>query len=394
LTLFPSPKPIVAYEGGPSIYTNQLEDADPAKGPLVTRFMENMNRHPRMADVYRIHLEMALSHGLVTHNPFVLVSSWGKYGQWGHLEHLDQDPQQAVKYRFLLEWADETDTLRPLDDPAGGRPEFSTPHVLEAAEAGRPMERFVETSGGEGPRQLKIIGTYLAPGLDVELAGADGARIYGTPGRDMLNYAFLRVCDADGDCAWRTFTLKVFGGQGTLVECDFSGTSPARSLPWTATYVLCEGCGWSGWDAGQGIVPQDGDNGLFFSVNAPADESQSTLQLALAEGEYFHATFTPPPGGLDLRGAEVSFTVRRLDYHAPRRFAFFTSVEGLQAGEEVFSSERNGGNSDTEYVFTLPDTSAYQSVTGPVELRIVPFAAQYGGHRAALLAFKLRLGQP
>jgi hypothetical protein len=396
-TLFSSPKPLVAYEGGPSIYTNQIEDAHPVKGPLVTRFMGALNRHPRMAEVYRIHLEMALSHGLATHNPFVLVSSWGRYGQWGHLEHLDQDPQEAVKYRFLLGWAREAEGLRPIDEPLGAAPGFASHHQLPPVELGAPCELTLGTLGGDGPRRVELLGQHLAHGLVAEIppGAPDTARIQGAPQADVVSHLYLRVTDADGDPAWRTFTLCTFGGPGTLVESDFTGTNPARHLPWAAAYALAAGCAWSGWQVGPGIVPQDGDHGLFFSVNAPADEAAATLALALAEGEYWTATFTPPAGSpLDLRGAEVRLTYRRVDYHAPRRLAFLTSLGGLQAGAEVFSSERNADTDDVEYRFQLPATAAYQAVAGAVELRLVPFAAQYGGHRAALTAFKLRLAQP
>jgi len=396
-TLFPGPKPLVAYEGGPSIYTNGIEDADPLKGPLVTRFMGAVNRHPRMRDVYRAHLEMALSHGLATHNPFVLVSSWGRYGQWGHLEHLDQDPQAAVKYRFLLEHAAQAERLRPVDEPLGAAPGFASAHELPPVELGAACEVELATQGGDGGRVVEIVGLSLASGLAAEVVpgASDRARITGAPQSDAVSYLYLRVTDADGDPAWRTFTLRTYGGPGTLVESDFAGVNPARHLPWTATYALADGAGWSGWQAGAGIVTADGDHGLFFSVNAPADEAQASLALALAEGEYWSATFTPPAGpALDLRGAELRFTVRRLDYHAPRRFAALTSLGGLEAGQEVFASERNGDTDDTEYRVTLPSTAAYQAVAAPLEIRLVPFAGQYGGHRAAITAFKLRLAQP
>ncbi|HSA20862.1 MAG TPA: hypothetical protein P5076_05385 [Myxococcota bacterium] len=396
-TLFPTPKPLVAYEGGPSIYTNQLEDADPVKGPLTTRFMGALNRHDRMVEVYRAHLEMALSHGLTTHNPFVLVSSWGRYGQWGHLEHLDQDPQDSAKYRFLLSFAAEAGGLRPIDEPLGASPSFVTPNALPPVELGAACDVELATQGGDGARAVTIAGQALAPGLTAEVvAGSpDRARIAGAPQTDAVSYLFLRVADADGDPAWRTFTLRTYGGPGTLVESDLTGVNPARALPWSATYALAAGCGWSGWQAGAGIVPADGDNALFFSVNAPADEAEATLAQALAEGEYWSATLTPPAGQpLDLRGAELRFTVRRVDYHAPRRFAALTSAGGLQAGDEIFTSERNAETDDTEYRVTLPATAAYQAVAAPLEIRLVPFSAQYGGHRAALTAFKLRLAQP
>ncbi len=396
LTLFSSPKPLVAYEGGPSIYTNQMEDNDSVKGPLVTRFMKSLNRQARMAEVYGIHLNMALSHGLVSHNPFVLVSSWGKYGQWGHLEHLDQDPSQSAKYQFLLDWAEEAQTLAAVDNPEGDVPVFVTDRTLPPMELGVAGQIEIEASGGDGPVLVKGIGSVLADGLAVQtVAGAPNKiRLIGTPRQDVLSYLYLRATDQDGDPAWRTYTLSTFGGTGTMVESDFSGQDPALHLPWTKTYFLAAGYQWSGWQAGGGLTAEQGDGGLFFSLAAPADEAQSTLDLALSDGEYWSASLSIPDGQtLNLRRAQWRFTVRRVDYHAPRRFACMTSIGGFASGNEVFSSERNTSNSDTEYSFTLPDSLAYQDLSGAVEIRIIPFAAQYSGHQAAILAFKLRQQQ-
>ncbi len=395
-TLFSTQKPLVAYEGGPSIYTNQIEDSDPVEGPLVTRFMESMNRHPRMAEVYGIHLNMALSHGLTTHNPFVLVSSWGKYGQWGHLEHLDQDPAQSVKYQFLLSWAQEAQSIRSIDDPHGSIPSFVTDFVLAPMEVGVAGQVEIEASEPDGSVVLDVIGSSLSDGLAIEPVEGTSNKILviGTPHDDITSYIYVRATDQDGDAAWRTFSLNTFGGPGTVVECDFTGSNPSLNLPWTKTYFLAQDLSWSGWQAGAGINVEQGDNGLFFSVSSGADEDQSTLSLALTDEEYWSATISVPDGQtIDLRQAHVRFSVRRIDYHAPRRFAFMTSVGGFSAGNEVFSSERNTSSSDTEYSFEVPDDPSYQALSGDVEVRIVPFAAQYSGHKMAMISFKLRSRQ-
>jgi len=358
--------------------------------------MESLNRHPRMAEVYAIHLNMSLSHGLMTHNPFVLVSSWGKYGQWGHLEHLDQDPDQSVKYRFLLDWAAQAESIRPVDEPEGDVPHFVTDFALPPMELGVAGRAEIEATGEDVPVVVKVIGSALAEGLDIKPVQDEPGKveIVGTPGNDIPSYIYLRAVDKDGDAAWRTFTLNTFGGLGTVLESDFSGTDPSFDLPWTKTFYLPSGYQWSGWQKGQGITPEHGDGGLFFSVASPADEDQSTLTLALSDGEYWTGTITIAEGEiLDLRKATVRFSVRRIDYHAPRRFAFMTSVAGFSPGDEVFSSERNTSSSDTQYSFELPNDPAYQAVSENVEIRIVPFAAQYSGHKAAIISFKLRLHQ-
>jgi hypothetical protein len=79
--------------------------------------MEAINRHPALADMYSIHLNMAKSKGLWTHVMFVDTGIWGRYGQWGHLEHLDQTSNTSVKYQFILDWIDEMAGLRHIDLP-------------------------------------------------------------------------------------------------------------------------------------------------------------------------------------------------------------------------------------------------------------------------------------
>jgi hypothetical protein len=138
------------------------------------------------------------------------------------------------------------------------------------------------------------------------------------------------------------------------------------------------------------VIAQDGDNALVWSVNAPADEASSTLGLAIADGEYLSTIVSPPTTAtLDLRGREVRFTIRRVDYHAPRRYAVFTSISGFANGTQVHTTARDGGTDDQEVSFLLPDTAAYTGITGPVEFRIVGFSGQYGGHKTSLVAFKL-----
>jgi hypothetical protein len=391
LTVFDTPKPIIAYEGGPSLYTDDRDGGDPRDDGLTT-FMEALNRHPRMREVYRIHLDQARARGLWCHNPFVDCGAWGKYGQWGHLEQLDQDPASAVKYAFILDWVDEAGTLNHIDRPVGGKPGFSTPAELPLATVGEPYGTDVLTSGGDGPRDVTIVGQSLLPGLDCRVpAEAPGTmRVEGTPAAGGISYVYARVRDADGDPAWRTFLLRSVGAPGTLVESDLRGENPALSLPWTPVFWLGSGCLWSGWTMGAGATPRDGDNGLTWSVNAPGEEGAHTLAMAVADAQYLSVTFTPPPGvALDLRGAEVLLTFRRLDYHAPRRYALFAGPTGFTPGQELFASEAVWDFDEIVCRVILPQVPAYQEVAAPVEFRIYGYEAQWGGHRTRLTGFRL-----
>jgi hypothetical protein len=65
-------------------------------------------------------------------------------------------------------------------------------------------------------------------------------------------------------------------------------------------------------------------------------------------------------------------------------------VGGFAVGQEIFTSPYNNElDEPREIVMTFPDTAAYDGLTGPVQIRIYGFAAQFGGHRTRLAAFKL-----
>ncbi|MFO1481961.1 MAG: hypothetical protein U1F71_01235 [Verrucomicrobiaceae bacterium] len=388
LTTFTTRKPIVTYEGGPSLYTDYL-DAGDIRDDGVTTFFELVNRQPQMAEIHRIHLNMAKAKGLRTHGAFVDSSPWGKYGQWGHLEHLDQSPALSPKWSFLSDWQTEMNTLHHIDDVAGTAPQFVTPAKLNTALWGHPYSASITSSGGEGGRTVENIGQLLDNTLGVSL-NAGAATITGTPGVTGDNFLFLRVRDADGDPAWRTFYFKTVGGPRVLVQSNFEGTNPSSNRPWTSTYTTAAGHTWTGWQKGAGIFASTGDDALVYYQNMPANEVDSTLTLAITDNEYWTATLQPPSGQtINLRGAEVRFTIRRIDYHAPRQYAFFTSIGGFAAGNEIYTSPHFTSVVDEEFVFTLPDTAAYAAVSDPVELRILGYFGQYGGHKTSITAFKI-----
>jgi hypothetical protein len=382
--------PIIAYEGGPSLFTDNI-DGGGLDDDGVTTFIEAMNRDPRIADVYRIHLEIAKSKGLWTHTPYTDTINWGKFGQWGHLETLDQPPASQPKYALMLEHFALYTTLHHIDQPAGNVPQFSTSANLAPGVVGLFYASTISTSGGDGARAVTVIGTSMDSGLSVAAGNSPGTlRVSGTPTSSRKNFILARVTDADGDPAWRIFTIDTFGGSGTLVQSDFRGTSPALARPWTQTFVLSPKVTWSGWNIGAGVVAQAGDNAFTFSVSGTAGTDE-TLTQAMADNEFLTATVTPATGPLDLRGGEVRFSSRRIGFHSPTGYAFFCSITGFTQPSALYvSTATDKGNfSEIEHVVTLPATAAFSAVNSPLEFRIYAFGAQFDGHNTSLTAFKL-----
>jgi hypothetical protein len=112
-----------------------------------------------------------------------------------------------------------------------------------------------------------------------------------------------------------------------------------------------------------------------FSMSLPSTES--TLDYALANNHYVTLTIAPPPNvTMDLRGAAVQFTIGRIGYHAARRYALFSSVQGFASNNVLFMTPRFTDVTPVSFACQLPDSAAYQALTAPVGLRIYGFAGQ------------------
>lgn len=396
-TNFSTPKPLIAYEGGPSIYTDYLDGVAP-EDDGITDFMRAMNQRAPMMEVYRMHLEVARSKGLWMHMPFTLTGPWGKYGQWGHLAYSSQVPADAPKYQFMLDWFDEVATQRHVDRVSGSAPSFTTPPDLPPAEARFAFDYTINTGGGDGVPRLDVIGSLLTSGLslDYDTNLPDRIRIHGTPAEPGFNYIMLRVVDRDGDPSWQTFTLPVVGGSGTVIESSFAGADVSFHLPWTNVLVRGHRINFSGWTNGAGAMPFAGDDGLYFTVSAPTDGSTATLAGAIQDQEYLAFRINAPSNYvINLAGALCRFGMRRLDWNASREFAIMTSAEGFTAGAALFTSDYYEADvNDFTHSFHLPSSAAYRAISGPFEMRIYGFSGQYDQKPAGLIDFKLTAATP
>lgn len=212
--------PIVAYEGGPSVYTDDLDGGD-ERDDGITHFMMAINARPELADIYRIHLNMAVAKGLMMHNAFTLAGAWGKYGQWGHLRSLAADPAGEVKYQALLDWQQEEAQFNPVLQPQGTVPAFVTPADLPWVELNQPVDERMTASGGDGALSYTIIGQSLVAGLQAQVVD-DGVRLSGHPSESGTSYLYLRVNDSNGDRDWRIYVLRTLTrSRDPAVTIDF-----------------------------------------------------------------------------------------------------------------------------------------------------------------------------
>jgi hypothetical protein len=103
-------------------------------------------------------------------------------------------------------------------------------------------------------------------------------------------------------------------------------------------------------------------------------------------------TLSPQPGHpLNLRKQEVSFSIQRITYHAPRRYAVLSSRTGLSTSTEaLFITPRidSGDYGNREFRFFLPDDAELQEITNPVEFRLYAYEANYN-HETRLTSFTI-----
>ena len=195
---------LVAYEGGPSIYTDKMNLSGDTWDDGITIFMNESNRRARIVEMYRIHMNQGLERGIQSHSMFTMSGKWSKYGQWGHLEYLLQNPATAPKYTFMTGWFDSASTLRNVDFPIGSRPYFTTSAFLPLFEVGV----FNSQTLGYDSSTVGVeeIATILPAGLYFNLSTMT---VSGTPTAAGKGYIYLMITDANGDPAWRTFEVTV-----------------------------------------------------------------------------------------------------------------------------------------------------------------------------------------
>ncbi len=94
-----NPLPFICYEGGQHLANWWGAPEDP-----VTQLLIDVNRHPRMGEIYETYLNWWRDNVGAS---FVHFSSWGTYsmwGSWGELEYITQDPATSPKYTAIQNW--------------------------------------------------------------------------------------------------------------------------------------------------------------------------------------------------------------------------------------------------------------------------------------------------
>jgi hypothetical protein len=177
--------------------------------------------------------------------------------------------------------------------------------------------------------------------------------------------------------------------QQDVLTCDFVGTEPAWNTPWTQTTTLDFQVRFDGWVLGPGSFPEAGVHDAFATyLNAGATES--TLSEAINDGEYVGFTMEGVGEDLNLNGNEITFSVRRAEWFSPTQVSLFSSVDGFQVGQELFTSTAvtQGFTEEQAFTYSLP-AFGYEDLSGPVEFRLYYHGATYANHFIELTSFHI-----
>jgi hypothetical protein len=265
--------PLVSYEGGPSIYTeggggfyllnNRIVDEDtpgaqfhfsianyvaanfpdddtnPWNDDRFTKVFNTMNRHPRFAEIYGANLHLAKKLELRTHAPFVDISGWSKWGQWGHKEYLGQPVGNhlgdAVKWQFLRDWYDDQAATREVGQPLNAAPALPADGDMPSVFAGAFFDHSFDASPGDGVGddiKYEIVAGKLPEGITMERLSDSSFRFVGSTDEVGVHRVLIRLRDADNDVAYGLYALRVMDRSGqsdTLEVNDDSTASPGGS---------------------------------------------------------------------------------------------------------------------------------------------------------------------
>ena len=365
---------LIAYEGGQHLVGSGGNE----NNQTLTDKLIATNRDSRMYDLYLEYLDMLDEGGVVLHSNFSYLGGPGKYGSWGIIEDQDQPLAEAHKYRAITDWI--------AANPSS--------NIVPHAQAG-PDLALIDDGDGMETVHLDGSGSRDFDGGIANFAWEWNGQNVGNAGPldiDLpigLHQLQLTVTDDVGATATDTITISIApksSGQ-TLVESSFLGTTPGLNQPWSSTLQQDDQVTFSGWSTGSGFGGSAFDDTFAFVGNL-GNTGETDLDEALANDRYIgFAVDTTNDAYLDLRGAQFNFTIDRIDYHTPRRYAVMSSSDGFGTDHVLFDTGRFTTSEPTSFSFPLPFSGF--ATADPVEFRIYAFEGQYGGHDTSLTAFRL-----
>ncbi len=268
----------LAYEGGPSLYTHGQfvyikdgkivdsttpgatrnyslsdyvrqnypdDDTVSSNNDRFTKFIEEINRNPRMADVYAAQLQVSKARGLKTHAAFQDLSPWNRNGQWGHKEYLGQQSGyaygQAVKWQYLLDYSAEEEIIRDIDEPINNIPILPSNKTIGSVFTGDSFTYDIDAlSLGDvalpANANFKLVAGFVPGGMTLTRFDDDTMRLSGAPVKPGTYRMMIRLTDDDQDPAYGIYTLEVAGD--TLTSKGIVATEDAYAVQSSADTTI------------------------------------------------------------------------------------------------------------------------------------------------------------
>ena len=168
-----------------------------------------------------------------------------------------------------------------------------------------------------------------------------------------------------------------FAGAGQIIETDpFTGGSTTTDPNVSIT---------SGLRIGDGLIANNGGNDAnSFSFQGLSETGEPVgVAESIADNEFLTFSASANSGfTLDLSGGNVTLPSVLIQGNGSRRpdsFALLSSVTGFTA-DDVLSSVTGVGFGGPTVTLPIPDTADFESLTGPVEFRVVLFRAEGGSN--------------
>ena len=379
------------YEGGQSL----VGTGSNSNNTTLTAKLEAANRDPGMGQIYAAFIPMLASAGVVEFCNYSQITGYGQYGSWGALEWLGQESSQvypAYKYQAIQSWmqANPLPCRAPLivvNYPASMIDSTGVSSLAATLSATNSYDYF----GSVNSLQWNLSGSNFNTSAITPVLPVGTTPVSLTASNNL------------GSSSTATFNVLVrpYGSDTVLMQSLFDGTSPGMNNPWTQTISLNPCVTESGWSyvlktGNAGVRSGGTTNNVFALVLDQTNGTPVTLDQAVATNQYASCTITPVAGSvLDLRGAEVDFTIECISMNSVTNCALMTGIGGFNSSSAVlisgsFSTGSASSPADNPIQVFLPGTSDFAGVTGPVEFRIYFFGNRYAQKEIRLTAFELR----
>ncbi|MBL7818696.1 MAG: hypothetical protein JNL70_27090 [Saprospiraceae bacterium] len=363
---------LVCYEGGQHIVG--LWEA--INNQNLTDNMTAANKDARMYGIYTDYLTTLKNSGVQMFANFSSCGSFGKYGSWGLLEYQDQPEAHAPKYRAIKDWV----AANPFTKDA------TAPSVPANLKTDKIYDASIKLSWTAATDNVGVYAyVVMVDGKTVGVTQSTEFLVPNLTPNTTYNFS-IRAKDKSFNYSMPVeLTATTLAAPTALVVCNFTGTSPASNAAWTLTSLLSSDITYSGILRGSGIVPAADINDAYgFSIDGTT--ARSTLAESIRDNEYISFKIAPLSNkALNLNDAKVIFKFKRLSGSSPQSYAFFSSVKGFEAGQEIYTVYDNDdfNTAERSVTFYLPE-NGYKFLTDTVECRIYMYNAQYNLHKAAI----------